>query len=104
MYNWDLILKLFDGILVNRTTVTKIKVAIVEIKKENNKIFEEEQEDKPMQNVTNPQENCDCDNLPIDLLDSLLASPQITTHNGSFINIPNKDELNLGLKPDLSFM
>ncbi len=57
-----------------------------------------------MHDVNNPQENSDCDNLSIDWSDSLPASPQTTTHNGSFINRPNKDALDSELEPDLSSM
>ena len=75
MYNWDLLLELFDSILANRASTTGIKAAIAEIEKENNKVFEKEQEDEPTQDVTNPQENSDCDNSSINWLDFLPASP-----------------------------
>ena len=102
MYNRDLLLELFDGILANGASATGIKAAIAEIEKENNKVFEEEQEDEPTQDVTDPQENSDSDNSPIDWPDSLPASPRTTTHDGSFINTPNKDGLDSELEPDLS--
>ena len=102
MYNRNLLLELFDDILANETHITKIKAAIAEIEKENNKIFEKEQEDKPTQDVTNPQEDFDCDNSLITWPDSLPASPQTTTHDGSFINIPNIDRLDSEIESDLS--
>ena len=64
-------------------------------------ISEEEKKDKPTQDVTDSQENSDCDNSPINWLDSLPASPRTATNDGSFINTPNKDRLDSQPEQDL---
>ncbi len=73
MYNRDLLLELFGGILANRASATGIKAAIAEIQNEKT-IFEDKIEDEPAEDVTDPQENSDHDNSPIEWLDSLSAS------------------------------
>lgn len=101
MYNRDLLLELFDGILANGASAIGIKAAVAEIQNEET-ISEEEKEDKPTQDVTDLQENSDCDNSPINWPDSLPASPRTATNDGSFINTPNKDGLDSQPEQDLS--
>lgn len=57
MYNRDLLLELFDGILANRARATEIKAATETQNEET--ISEDAREDEPAEDVTNPQENSD---------------------------------------------
>lgn len=95
MYNRDLLLELFDGILASGADATGIKAAVAGIRNEET-ISEEEKEDET-EDVTDPQENPDRDNSPIAWLDSLPASPRAAI-NDSISDTPSKDG-----NPDLQF-
>lgn len=56
MYNQDLLLELFESILLNRANAIEIKTVIAEIQNKKT-ISKEEKEDKPMQDITNLQKN-----------------------------------------------
>ena len=103
MYNWDLLLELFDSILANRASAIEIKAAITEIQNKET-ISKEKKEDKPTQDITDPQKNSNCDNSPINWPDSLPASLWTATNNSNFINTPNKDGLDSQSKQNLFSM
>ncbi len=65
MYNRNLLLELFDGILANETSATGIKTAVAEIQNEKT-ISEDEMEDEPAEDVTDPQKNSDNDSSPVE--------------------------------------
>lgn len=91
MYNRDLLLELFDGILANGASATGIKAVVAEIQREKT-ISEEKKKELTRDNI-DQQENSNRDISPINWPDFLLASPQAAIHDSSSINTPNKDGL-----------
>ncbi len=101
MYNRDLLLELFDGILANGASATGIKAAVAEIQREET-ISEEEKEEELTRDNIDQQKNSNRDISPIDWPDSLPASPRAAIHDSSSINTPNKDGLDSQPEQDIS--